>query len=77
MGKQDISTADIISEMMDAIGDYPEPSREEGWISFRELLDSAIGLTENMLRDRVQQMVSTGKWEGKKWGRWMYYRVKK
>ena len=77
MAKQDISTADIITEMLDAIDDCVEPSGEEGWISFRELSDSAIGLSENMLRDRVQQMVSTGKWEGKKWGRWMYYRVKK
>ena len=67
----------MIAEMLDAIDDCAEPLREEGWVSFRELSDSAIGLSENMLRDRVQQMVSTGKWEGKKWGRWMYYRVKK
>ena len=77
MVKTDITVDEIIADMLDSIGDRSEPCKADGWVSFTELLDSARGFTENQMRDKAGQKVKAGEWDGLKWGRLMYYRVKK
>lgn len=67
---------ELLSEMLESLGDREQPTQEQGWFSFKELASSTRGLTVNQLREKANAMVNQGKWERLKWGVNMYYRQK-
>ena len=74
MGVENITVDEILADMLESVGDREPPTREDGWVSFAELMDASNGLTLNQMRDRAGKMVKSGKWEKLIWGRVIYYR---
>jgi len=70
-------TDDLLSDMLNFLGDDEPPSTEDGWASFAELHQASKGLTDNQLRERLRKMVSAGKLEQRIWSRQAYYRKAK
>jgi hypothetical protein len=73
MADKDITRDDLLSELLDAISIQPEPSREDGWFRFHDLLEAA-NTRESLLRNRLDNMVIQGKMEKTRYGANAYYR---
>ncbi len=76
MGAKNISVDDVLTDMLESIGDAEEPTADDGWISFHEMAKAAKGLTINQLREKANRMAEDGLWEKRTWSRQVYYRVK-
>lgn len=67
---------ELTRDMLNDMGDVAEPSRAEGWRSFAELYDNAIGLSESQLRTRLEQKTRSGEYSKIVYKRIVYYKMR-
>lgn len=72
--KADFSYNELLSGILEDLGDRPAPKREEGWFTIRDLVEKAGGFSETQIRRIMKEKVKAGEYEQVEFKKIAYFR---